>query len=87
MAKPSKAQDMIKEVVMNKRKGNIVAIALLAIVISISGCITAFAGETTSTAEGTLGSTMITWSISDGVLTISGTGAMPDYDWYSNKTC
>ena len=64
---------------MNKRKGNIVAIALLTIVISISGCITAFAGETTSTAEGTLGSTMITWSISDDVLTISGEGAMPDY--------
>ena len=79
MAKPSKAQDMIKEVVMNKRKGNIVAIALLALIISISGCITAFAEDSPSAVGGNLTDT-ITWSISDDVLTISGKGAMPNYN-------
>ena len=67
---------------MNKRKANIVAIALLTLVISISGCLTAFAGETTSTAGGNLTDT-ITWSISGDVLTISGTGIMPSYEYTS----
>lgn len=39
--------------------------------------------------SGTITGTNITWSIEDGVLTISGTGAMPDYTpggapWYSS---
>ena len=61
---------------MNKRICNIIATVLLTLVISISGCLTAFAGETTSTAGGNLTDT-ITWSISGDVLTISGKGAMP----------
>ena len=67
---------------MNKRKCNVIATVLLTLVISVSGCLTAFAEEPPSTAGGNLTDT-ITWSISGDVLTISGTGVMPSYEYTS----
>ena len=45
----------------------------LTIILGLSIAVSSFA------QSGTIGS--LSWSINDGTLTISGTGAMPDYDW------
>ena len=45
----------------------------LTIILGLSIAVSSFA------QSGTIGS--LSWSINDGALTISGTGAMPDYDW------